>query len=590
MVKKYMYIYGALGFCFGMIFPIFAHVILHQHENSTPENSYTLVNTLIWLIHSAPIFLGSLAALAGRKQDQVVQLNLKISNQLNTTQAELVDIFKNSLNEIFVFDTETLKFISASKTALKNIGYSIEELKELTPIDIKPEFTVQEFRTFVQPLLSGQRDTLKFTTPHKRKNGSTYPAAIHLQLAERDNKQVFQAMVLDQTDTLKLQEELLQASKLSAIGELAAGVGHEINNPLAIVAGNVERMRTELNKLNIQNNKLDNFLAKNQIAIERIKDIVNGLRTFARPDTDHQECINVKFAISQTLDLVSEIFKKEGVEVTQEFCQDELHFTGAIGKFQQVLMNLLSNAKDATEGQVNRKISLKLIHDDSYCELQVTDNGTGISDDVCSKIFDAFYTTKGFGEGTGLGLSLSANLIRELDGTLDFETELGKGSTFTIKLPIASKVAPIHQPADIKVPSLTSAKNILVVDDEEDIREILAETFEAQGCKVAEAANGEEALEKYINQSFEVVVTDIKMPKMDGVTLTKKLRELPDSQQPIIIAITGGTTSSMSKAENKTFSEQIDGYILKPFTSKEVAEAFNKSLLENEKRKKHSAA
>lgn len=322
---------------------------------------------------------------------------------------------------------------------------------------------------------------------------------------------------------------------------------------------------------------------------------MNGLRTFSRPDIDEFEEINLKFAIDQTIDLISEIYKKEGINIAIDNISDEIVFKGTIGKFQQILMNLLSNAKDALENAKNPKIEVKTEVQDNFIKVHVIDNGDGISKEHGEKIFNAFYTTKGFGSGTGMGLSISSNLAKDIGGKLEFYSELGTGTKFTILLPVASESRFIATKIDVKNVSdqrtlNDSIKNILVVDDEEDIREILVEILSENNCNVVEANNGKQALDKIANNSFDLIITDIKMPIMDGIELIKNIRNMKQIIQPIIVASTGGATNLDTVIHSETSNHFVDGYLLKPFSIDEIPISLNDIIEKfNSKKEKRSA-
>ncbi len=368
------------------------------------------------------------------------------------------------------------------------------------------------------------------------------------------------------------EQKAMDSSRLASIGELAAGVGHEINNPLAISEGNLEKVKKILLKNNAINPEIEVALGKQKTANGRIKNIVKGLRTYARTDADDQENISMRKAIDQTTHLMSEILEKENVNIERNIMDIDYLVKGSMSKIQQVIMNLITNARDATEGQEVRKINLSLEKSTSiHAVFSVTDNGCGMSDEIKSKIFDSFFTTKEIGKGTGMGLGVVAKIVNELSGEIEVETEIGKGSVFSVTLPLIEKKPVLRQQQLVTV----AASRVLIVDDEEDIREILRNMLEEFGCTVEEAGNGAIAFEKIKAEKYDHVFTDMKMPVMDGPTLLKEIHGFNFSSRPVLIAVTGGVTIDFSKKGRDELFSMIDGYLLKPFDKEKIAQILN---------------
>lgn len=240
-------------------------------------------------------------------------------------------------------------------------------------------------------------------------------------------------------EELQKQKQFAQHNaKLASIGVLASGVGHEINNPLAIVKGHILSLKKKIKNPDFTNEQLVEQLDKMNIATTRIANIVQGLRNFSRVDNQQFEPFNIYQVMKESNDMVESIYSGEGVHIEFNPLKDEnknIFINGNRGKIQQVIMNLLANAKDATEGQPSRKIILSSDYQDGKFIVKVQDNGAGIPADSLEKIFDAFYTTKEVNKGTGLGLSLVHGIIGDHKGQIFVETQMGSGSTFTVELP-----------------------------------------------------------------------------------------------------------------------------------------------------------
>jgi signal transduction histidine kinase len=239
-------------------------------------------------------------------------------------------------------------------------------------------------------------------------------------------------------EQLKDQKEINKhQAKLASIGEMAAGVGHEINNPLTISMGYISLLEQELRKDDSCKKSIAKKIDKIKHGHDRIKRIVDGMRIYARSDSELSEITSLGRVINLTVDLISDIYEKEGVVITIQNPITNFYTKGSIGKLQQIILNLISNAKDSTEGQSKREIYLSLKKDASHTfTFAVRDNGCGIPDDIKDKILNPFFTTKEVGKGTGLGLGFVNEMTKELKGFLSIETAVGKGSTFSITLPL----------------------------------------------------------------------------------------------------------------------------------------------------------
>lgn len=251
--------------------------------------------------------------------------------------------------------------------------------------------------------------------------------------------QGLQEQVNDQLNEIREKDIfIIEQNRLAQMGEMAAGVGHEINNPLSISAGNISLIIKELKRSQPDLEKVLKKLDKVEQGHERIRKIVDGLRVYARLDKENIEIISFNQVIDQTLDFISEIYKKEGITINYNNGDQDLLLEANLGKIQQVILNLISNAKDATEGQEKREINLTLNKTSNRnLVFSIHDNGSGIPDEIRDKILDPFFTTKIVGKGTGMGLGFVNENIKSLNGKLKIESTPGNGSTFTITLPLA---------------------------------------------------------------------------------------------------------------------------------------------------------
>jgi two-component system NtrC family sensor kinase len=238
-----------------------------------------------------------------------------------------------------------------------------------------------------------------------------------------------------------LQLELLRAQKLSAIGELAAGVAHELNNPLT---GILLYSALSLKKLNASGPEMKEYLKKLPKDLEMIRDsalrcdrIVKGLLDFSRHDPPKKELLDVNVALKNTIGMLSRYLEAQRIRIVEKFDEDLPPVEGDENTLRQVFVNIIRNAQDAMpDGGVLTIVSRKL--DEGRIEIAVTDTGMGISEQNKSKLFEPFFTTKPPGKGTGLGLAISYGIVREHGGTIGAESVEGKGTTFRMVFPAAT--------------------------------------------------------------------------------------------------------------------------------------------------------
>lgn len=233
------------------------------------------------------------------------------------------------------------------------------------------------------------------------------------------------------------QNQLVNSSKMSALGEMAGGVAHEINNPLAIIAGLSDQMQEMLLEEPMDKVTLIDMLQKMQLTIARIAKIITGLRTFSRDGSqDSLLTVNACELVEDTLSFCRERFKLHNIKLSVESTRPDLTFKGRSVEVSQVLLNLLNNAHDAIAAMPEKWVSIKITDENEFVLIRVTDSGNGIAPGVREKIFQPFFTTKEIGQGTGMGLSISMGIIKSLKGELKLDAN-NPHTSFLVRLPKA---------------------------------------------------------------------------------------------------------------------------------------------------------
>jgi len=453
--------------------------------------------------------------------------------------------------------------------------------KLLTPASLKEATKVlrEELeRARTQPVEPGRSRTLEMEVI--RKDGSTLWAEARVSfLRNAEGQPVGLIGVLrDITERKRAEEERKQlelkaqiASRLASVGEMAAGVAHEINNPLTGIVGYAQLLasRQDLPEDVKKDLKIVNDGA------QRVAGIVQRLLTFARQVKPERRQVNINQLIESTLALRTYSLRTSNIEVTTRLDPYLPDTIADPGQIQQVLLNLIVNAETAMkEVHRKRRLTITTRKADSIVEIKVKDNGHGIKPEIMDRIFDPFFTTRPAGEGTGLGLSLCYGIVTEHNGRIYAESKPGRGATFVVELPIVSEVAqPVQMPIDFRQ-KLTGSR-ILVVDDEPVIRDFINQVLSWEGCEVDTAASAEEALQKIASQQYNLLLLDIKMPGMDGIELYNRVKRLGRSLARRVVFITGDV---ISHGTERFLTENKLPHIEKPFTATQLIDKLGRTL------------
>ena len=368
----------------------------------------------------------------------------------------------------------------------------------------------------------------------------------------------------------RIREQYAQIEKLSALGELASGVAHDFNNTLAGILGRAQLLLGTKDPERIE--------AGLKLIIKTAKDgakTIKRIQDFARQRRDHDfQPVSVDQLLLDVREITRPRWKSraesEGIHISLELQlgSDEARVMGDESELREVLVNLVFNAVDAMPQ--GGALMLSTRESAGTVEIAVADNGTGMAEEVRSRVFDPFFTTKGKA-GMGLGLAVSYGIIRRHEGNVDVESELGKGTTFRIKLPTAMNAAKQEPAADAPAIALVpqqrpDSTRILVVDDEENVRELLADILESEGYQVELASSGREALAKFGDGSaFDALFTDLGMQGMSGWELAQAVRQLAEK---IPVAVVTGWGEAVGSSER--LAAQVDWVIAKPFDTAQI--------------------
>lgn len=358
------------------------------------------------------------------------------------------------------------------------------------------------------------------------------------------------AISTDITERKMTEAQLLHASKMASIGSMSAGIAHELSQPLNIMNLIAENKLFELEEGEATLEDVHKSLTTVSEQCGRMAQTIMHMGVFSRIDDAEHKLFAVKPVLEQTIGLLKQPFMAEGVALETELPDDCGFALGHDSQFEQVLINLLTNARDAMKGAATGsasrvpEITLSCLPnpEDQTVQIMIEDQGPGIPDRVMPRIFDPFYTTKEPGKGTGLGLAICMGIINSMGGTIR-AANTPTGARFTIALPLRhddpkpSKTDSPSAGEPIDNASIAAGHSIMVVDDEQSAASTLALHLRRLGYDVSTANDGIEALSQFIDEPVDLVITDLRMPRMDGEELIRKLRT-DNAELPVVI-ITG---------------------------------------------------
>ena len=536
-----------------------------------------------------------------RVERELARLNTELETRVEARTAEVRQALATldaTEDVVFIFDPETLRHSYVNEGAVRQLGYTREELLGMTPMDFKPEFNEARYREMLAPMLrgevrthrfstrhpfnpnstsaDGEVRTHRFTTLHRHKDGHDLPVEINLQyVAPVGERPRFIAIARDITERQQSERLALRSQRLEAIGTLAGGVAHDLNNALAPVLLGIEILRKKYPE---SSRIVDIF----QSSAQRGADMVRQLLTFAKGADGVRVSIELSQLVGELQRIVQSTFPKS--ILLEVRCAENLPLIlGDSTQLHQVLLNLCVNARDAMPHGGTLSLEAECMEVDAtfassfndakpgrYVALRVRDTGTGIPAKILDRIFDPFFTTKGPEKGTGLGLSNVMGIAKGHGGFVQVQSQVGHGSTFTVFLPAdGAQSAPAHT-GPVATDFRGEGQMILLVDDEAAVREVAREVMQRLNFKPLTATDGLDGLVQLTEHRAELraVITDLHMPHMDGLTFVRALRRmLPDI--PVVVA-----SGNATEQEEKEFvALGVSAHLDKPFTEQQLAKA-----------------
>ncbi len=496
---------------------------------------------------------------------ELKELNSNLEVKVKERHRQLENTL-NSTNESIITTDRDLVINSANPKSLEIFE------KECLNLELVDLFTGINFDTIIPRILSNPT----YSTKHEVRLETKFLEVSLSPLVDFETGEIFGVISTtdDITEKKKLEAQLIHSAKMSGVGQLAAGVAHEFNNILSGIIGyaslasgrdNMESVRKDLQVI--------------EKASDRAVEIINKLLSFSRQKGEKFQVSQIESAIDDALSLIEHTFETEGIKMIKNY--EKLPAIRLnLGEMQQVFLNLAINSKHAMPDGGAIAISTKLEGD--FVRIDVSDTGVGIPPENLNKIFEPFFTTRtkeGTKSGSGLGLSVIYAIIERHGGSINATSILNQGTTFTILLPNSQNVTDFipsdtsKNVSDSKLIQFRRKGNVLVVDDEEFIRDIISDCLSSTGHNVTTACDGEQALELIKRNHYDMVFLDLSMPKKDGFQILKEIKVIDPNSAVVIVS-----ARSEEQLPDRLSEEGAFHFIRKPFSVDQIQNTVSKVL------------
>lgn len=589
-----------------------AFILFHPHQEALSSNAFQSFKLMYFMSFSAMCAVGIAAKHAievtyrqfVNRESQVVESEKQYREAYRNLQTEMGErrqaqkalaeneekyrlLFERSTDAIFLVDIRTGQYLDANRAAEKLTGRSIDELKHLTTHDVSPRGSVNRLEK-----LNGSNETIELNeVEYVRPDGSVRTALVDAVPLPGN---IFCGVAYDITEHKQaerekrsLEERLQRAEKMEALGQMAGGVAHDLNNILGILSGYSELLLMEIPEGNQSREHIEKILESTKKGAEIIQDLL----TLARRGVTAADVINLNSVVSGFLKTpVFERIKNDTPHIHFRWECDKqlLNIKGSSIHMEKTVMNLVSNAVEAISGNgevvvrtENRYLDTPVrgyeeIKQGDYVVLTVSDTGMGIPAENREKIFEPFYTKKAMGRsGTGLGLAIVWGTVKDHNGYIDMQTEVGKGTTFTLYFPVTREEPIAPQQKKPVEQYMGKGESVLVVDDIAEQRDVASNLLTRLGYEVHAVSSGEEALEYLKGSKRDILVLDMIMaPGIDGLETYQRILEINPMQKAILV-------SGFSETERVKEAQKLGAgaYVKKPYVMEKIGLALREELL-----------
>jgi two-component system NtrC family sensor kinase len=471
---------------------------------------------------------------------QDIAARARVQQALETSAEEYRSMFNASIDGLALWNAEA-EMVDANPALWRMYGHSEEERLASPPSRLAgPSYRPNVLRCI------DAATAVRAEITETRKDGSTLEIEVHAIPMQYQGKPHVLTIARDITDEKRSAEELArqrealyQREKLAALGSLLAGVAHELNNPLSVVVARAVMLEEQ------GDSATRAAAVKIRTAADRCARIVRTFLAMARQQRPERGRVAINDVVTAALDITGYAVRTSGIEVALELgAVPPIHADA--DQLHQVVLNLIINAQHALQDHAGpRRIRVTTRHDAALDGVRITvaDSGPGIPAELRKRVFEPYFTTKPIGIGTGVGLAVSLGIVEAHGGTLAVDCPAGGGAVFRITLPVGA-VGPAGAEAGPEGAPSAQRCRILVVDDEAEIREALNQILTAARHRVVTASSGREALEYLARERYDVILTDIRMPDVDGRALYQEIEQRWPERAARVAFVTGDTLTS----------------------------------------------
>jgi hypothetical protein len=492
--------------------------------------------------------------------------------EAQTLSGQLVD---QSLIGISIVQDGRLVFVNS--TLAEFSGYTREEmLARPDALETVPEEDRATIKEAMQQRFEDPSAQVRYTTRVRRKDGQLIHLEVHGGQVQYRGRPALIAAALNVTDRIRLEEQMIQVQKMELVGRLAGGIAHDFNNVLTVVTGHCEALKRRLGTDGVHHSHVTAI----QRAADRAAALTRQLLSFGRRQLAEPKFVDLNQIVTTLRQLLPRLIG-EHIETVVSLAQDLRPIRVDPGQLEQVILNLVMNARDAmpdggtlriVTGQVELDEAaagrLAGLHPGAQVTLTVEDTGQGMDESTRSQLFEPFFTTKEVGRGVGLGLSTVHGIIAQSGGAITVDTELGRGSAFTIYFPPVEGDLDPTAAEEETAPAPRGSETLLVVEDETPVRELVEQTLGELGYTVLSASSGQDALGILSGYEgpIDLLVTDVVMPRMSGDELAQQIAERFPAVR--VLFVSGYADEVLGR--HGTLDADID-LLRKPFSAVDLA-------------------
>ena len=495
----------------------------------------------------------------------------RAETELTAAAERYRDLFESSPLPMWVYDTDTLRFLAVNHAALRRYGYTREEFLARSLTDLRPAEDHERLREDV-----ARRDDSARVWRHITKHGELLAVEITAHDLQFEGRRARLVLANDVTDRQRLEDQLRQSQKLEAVGRLAGGIAHDFNNILSVIMSYSESMLDSVGP-----GELRDDLEEVRSAGHRGAALTRQLLMFNRQQLVEPRVLDLDEVLTDMTRMLQRLLRAD-IDLVVRTARDLGQVHADPGSIEQVVMNLVVNAGDAMPSGGRLEISTRNTELDQryadahpgvapgrYVLLEVTDTGTGMDRATMARIFEPFFTTKERGRGTGLGLAVVFGIVQQAGGHIWVDSEPGRGTQFRVYLPCTDAVAAAPAPGRHPV-TLDGSETVLVVEDDRQVREVALAVLRRHGYTVIAAGDGDEAerLCAAHPQPIQLLLTDVVMPGITGRELAGRLRTMRPGLK--VLCMSGYHDAELA-------SDDI-AYLQKPFTAEALARAVRDAL------------